>query len=73
MDESYFVYIYNYTFSIFIFVCIEIQKRGINMNFRLIIFSGIMAALIGAMMGLAVTKIAQRIERKKFLLLLGLF
>jgi hypothetical protein len=41
------------------------------MNLRLIIFSGIMAALIGAMMGLAVSRIAQRIERRQIFLITG--
>lgn len=41
------------------------------MNFRVIIFSGIMTALIGAMMGLAVAKIAQREERKPILIIGG--
>ena len=34
------------------------------MNIRMIIFSGIMSALIGAMLGLAVNHISQRASRK---------
>ncbi len=41
------------------------------MNIRVIIFSGIMAALIGAMFGLAVTKISQREQRKPILIVGG--
>ncbi|GBF82003.1 hypothetical protein [Aphanothece sacrum] len=41
------------------------------MNFRVIIFSGIMTALIGAMMGLAVAKIAQREQRQPILIIGG--
>ncbi len=41
------------------------------MNIRVIIFSGIMAALIGAMLGLAITKISQREQRKPILVVGG--
>ncbi|EAZ94203.1 hypothetical protein [Crocosphaera chwakensis] len=41
------------------------------MNIRKVIFAGIITALIGAMFGLAVTKISGREERKKILLFGG--
>jgi presenilin-like A22 family membrane protease len=41
------------------------------MNFRVVIFSGVMAALIGAMFGLAVTTISQREQRKPILVVGG--
>ena len=41
------------------------------MNVRKIIFAGIVTALIGAMFGLAVTKIAQREQRRKIMLVTG--
>lgn len=41
------------------------------MNIRKVIFSGIMTALIGAMFGLALTKISQREERRLILLVGG--
>lgn len=41
------------------------------MNLKLIFFSGIMAGLIGAMLGLAVARISDRIERKKVILITG--
>ncbi|MDJ0598030.1 MAG: hypothetical protein QNJ37_04225 [Crocosphaera sp.] len=41
------------------------------MNIRKILFAGIITALIGAMFGLAVTKIAQREQRKKILVVTG--
>ena len=41
------------------------------MNVRLIIFSGIMAGLIGAMIGLAVSTIAQREQRKPIIIIGG--
>jgi hypothetical protein len=41
------------------------------MNYRSIIFSGIMAALIGAMIGLAISHIAQRVERRRILVIGG--
>ncbi|MDJ0508111.1 MAG: hypothetical protein QNJ64_02475 [Crocosphaera sp.] len=41
------------------------------MNLRKIIFAGIVTALIGAMFGLAVTKIAQREQRRKIMLITG--
>lgn len=41
------------------------------MNVRLIIFSGIMASLVGAMIGLAVSTIAQREQRKPIIIIGG--
>lgn len=41
------------------------------MNFRLMIFSGIMMALIGAMLGLAVNTISQRPERRQIAVIGG--
>jgi hypothetical protein len=41
------------------------------MNVKLIIFSGIMTALIGAMLGLAINYIGQRPERRKIALIGG--
>lgn len=41
------------------------------MNFRMVIFSGIMTALVGAMIGLAIAHIAERVERKKIILITG--
>ncbi|HAC66202.1 MAG TPA: hypothetical protein DCF68_22375 [Cyanothece sp. UBA12306] len=41
------------------------------MNIRVIIYSGIMTALVGAMFGLAVTKISQREQRKPILIVGG--
>ncbi|MDJ0660074.1 MAG: hypothetical protein QNJ42_11375 [Crocosphaera sp.] len=41
------------------------------MNIRKIIFAGIITALIGAMFGLALTKIAQKESRRKILLFGG--
>ncbi|MEA5535793.1 hypothetical protein [Crocosphaera sp. XPORK-15E] len=41
------------------------------MNIRKVIFAGIMTALIGAMFGLALTKIAQREQRKPIFLIGG--
>ena len=41
------------------------------MNIRVIIFSGLMTGLIGAMFGLALTTISQREHRKPILLIGG--
>ena len=41
------------------------------MNLRMIVFSGIMCALIGAMIGLAISKIAQRETRTKIIIVAG--
>ena len=41
------------------------------MNIRKIIFAGILTALIGSMFGLALTKIAQREDRGKIMLITG--
>ncbi len=41
------------------------------MNIRKIVFAGIITALIGAMFGLAVTRIAQRPQRRKIMLVTG--
>lgn len=41
------------------------------MNIRVIILSGIMTALIGAMIGLAVSRISQRIHRHKPIIITG--
>lgn len=41
------------------------------MNIRKVIFAGIITALIGAMFGLAVTKIAQKERREKILVVSG--
>ncbi len=41
------------------------------MNVKKIIFAGIITALIGAMFGVAVTKIAQREQRRKIMLITG--
>ena len=41
------------------------------MNFRVIIFSGIMSALIGAMLGLAVAKIGERESRTRGIVIGG--
>ncbi|ELS04009.1 hypothetical protein Xen7305DRAFT_00037370 [Xenococcus sp. PCC 7305] len=41
------------------------------MNIRTIIFSGIMTALIGAMLGLAINHISQRESRKTVALIVG--
>ncbi|ACK64590.1 conserved hypothetical protein [Rippkaea orientalis PCC 8801] len=41
------------------------------MNIRVIIFSAIMTALIGAMIGLALTKISQREQRRNILIIGG--
>lgn len=41
------------------------------MNIRKVIFAGIITALIGAMFGLALTKIAKREQRKPILLIGG--
>ena len=41
------------------------------MNVKRIIFSGIMAMLIGAMLGLAVAKIGQREQRTKGIIISG--
>jgi hypothetical protein len=41
------------------------------MNIRLIVFSGIMNALIGAMIGLAVCQLARREERKPIIIIGG--
>ncbi|MEL4897621.1 hypothetical protein [Crocosphaera sp. Alani8] len=41
------------------------------MNIRKVMFAGIVTALIGAMFGLAVTKIAQREQRRKILVVSG--
>ncbi len=41
------------------------------MNIRYIIFSGIMAGLIGAMIGLAISAIAQREHRKPMIIIGG--
>ena len=41
------------------------------MNIRMIIFSGIMTALIGAMIGLAIVKISQRELRTKAIIIGG--
>jgi presenilin-like A22 family membrane protease len=41
------------------------------MNIRTIIFSGIIAALIGAMIGLAVARISQRESRAKAIIIGG--
>jgi uncharacterized membrane protein YebE (DUF533 family) len=41
------------------------------MNIRMIIFSGIMTAIVGAMIGLAVAKISQRELRTKAIIIGG--
>ncbi len=41
------------------------------MNIRYIIFSGIMAGLVGAMIGLAISAIAQREHRKPIIIIGG--
>jgi hypothetical protein len=41
------------------------------MNYRTIIFSGIITALIGAMIGLAISRIAQKVERRKIIVIGG--
>lgn len=41
------------------------------MNIRMVIFSGIMTALIGAMIGLAVSNIAQKETREKIVVVTG--
>jgi presenilin-like A22 family membrane protease len=41
------------------------------MNIRTILFSGIIAALIGAMIGLAITRISQREARAKAIIIGG--
>ena len=41
------------------------------MNIKKVIFAGIITALIGAMFGLALTKIAQREQRKPILIIGG--
>lgn len=41
------------------------------MNIRTIIFSGIIAGLIGAMIGLAITRISQRESRAKAIIIGG--
>ncbi|MDJ0577615.1 MAG: hypothetical protein QNJ65_20955 [Xenococcaceae cyanobacterium MO_234.B1] len=41
------------------------------MNFRTVIFSGIMTALIGAMLGLAVNHISERPSRRPMSLIVG--
>ena len=41
------------------------------MNFRTVIFSGIMTALIGAMLGLAVNHISERPSRRPIALIVG--
>lgn len=48
-----------------------IFSRIIKMNIRVVIFSGIMTALVGAMFGLALTKISQREQRKPILIVGG--
>ena len=42
------------------------------MNFRSIIFSGIMLGLVGAMIGLAISNIAQKEQRKPIIIIGGL-
>ncbi|NJL83302.1 MAG: hypothetical protein HC890_10745 [Chloroflexaceae bacterium] len=41
------------------------------MNLKLVIFSGLMTALIGAMIGLGVAKISQRELRTKIIVITG--
>jgi acyl-[acyl carrier protein]--UDP-N-acetylglucosamine O-acyltransferase len=41
------------------------------MNYRSIIFSGIMSALVFAMIGLAIGRIAQKVERRKVIVIGG--
>ncbi len=41
------------------------------MNLKMVVFSGIMTALIGAMIGVAVAEIAQRETREKIVVVTG--
>ena len=41
------------------------------MNYRSIIFSGIMSALVFSMIALAISHIAQKVERKKIIIISG--
>ncbi len=41
------------------------------MNIKMVVFSGIMTALIGAMIGIAVAEIAQRETREKIVVVTG--
>ncbi len=41
------------------------------MNLKMVVFSGIMTALIGAMIGIAVAEIAQRETREKIVVVTG--
>lgn len=42
-----------------------------NTNFRILIFSGIMTALVGALLGLVVAHIAERESRQKAAIVVG--
>lgn len=42
-----------------------------NTNFRILIFSGIMTAIVGALLGLVVAHIAERESRQKAAIVVG--
>ncbi len=67
MDESHSFSGDNYLINLLF----SLNKEVTIMNIRKIIFAGIMTALIGAMFGLALTKIAQREQRRKILVVSG--